>query len=649
MAKKVVDLDSPIEERLGPSKSLHQEVLSKLQSRRDSAESHIEDRKDQWRQTNNKMRMYIDLTRKAKKADGSTDQDTKEMPFDRAIVVPASYSILRVLLTQLMSIFGSREPMVQIRGRGPEDVDPAKVMESVLGYDLEEMGAFRSVYAMCQDSLKFGAGIMYDSWHSEYGNQVVTMEQQPLLPGMPPTQVQTTQWGAIKEHNLWTPINPFNFYPDPRVPISAPQDGEFIGHRFHRGHMYLAERQQDNGGPYFNVAQLRDRASSRGREEDDGTDLGIGGFKENSIDELDRGTYQLDHMQIKLIPAEWKLGPGTNPEIWWFTWADDAVIIRAHPCPYDHQQFTYSIAESDPDFHSAFNPGIVESLDGLQRYMDWMYNSHLQNLMRHLNDAFIYAPALIEEYDVANPGPARHMRLTQIGEELLMSGGYSIDQFVHQLPVQDVTAPHLSAVSNLFQLAQRMSAANDPQMGMPTPDKRTLGEIQVINASASQRLTIVARMIDAMALSPLAKRAIANRQQFTSMETYFRIMGEDAALANSQHVLTNREGIQGNFDYVPTDGILPPDPVRQASTWMQIAENLARYVPLMMQMGITPPDGMVPDLNAVLKEAFKSMGARNIDRFYVPMQAPQVMPDEQVDQGVQQGDMVPVGPDGMPM
>jgi hypothetical protein len=111
----MVGLDEPIETRLAPGESLHQSILEKLNSRRDAAESHIEDRKSQWRQTNNKMRMHIDLTRNAKKADGSTDTDQKEMPFERAIVVPASYSILRVLLTQLMSIFGSREPLIQIR------------------------------------------------------------------------------------------------------------------------------------------------------------------------------------------------------------------------------------------------------------------------------------------------------------------------------------------------------------------------------------------------------------------------------------------------------------------------------------------------------------------------------------------------------
>jgi hypothetical protein len=355
-------------------------------------------------------------------------------------------------------------------------------------------------------------------------------------------------------------------------------------------------------------------------------------------------------MQIKLLPVEWGLSASSYPEIWWFTWANDAVIIRAHKCPYAHQQFTYSVAESDPDMHSAFNPGIIESLEGLQRYMDWMYNVHLTSLQKHLNDALIFAPALVEESDLTNPGAARHVRLTTAGEELIMSGGYNINQFVHQLPLQDVTSPHLSAVTSLFQLGQRMTAANDPQMAMPTEGKHTLGEIQTITASSSQRLAITARLIDEMAIQPLAKRAISNRQQFTTMEQYFRIVGEDADMAAVQHIVANRKSVIGNFDYMPVDGALPADPQRAAQTWFQIAENVARYVPLMQQMGITPPDGMVPDVNAILREGFKNMGVRNLDKFYTQLPPPpQVVPDEQVAQGAADGNLAPVGPDGMPM
>lgn len=640
--------DKPLRERLIPGEQLHEDTIGRLIARRDAGDAYIENRREQWRATNNRLRLYVDLTKTHKKGDQTTGVGLAEMPFERSIVVPVSYSILHTLLTQLMSIFGATEPMIQVRGRGPEDVKTSKVMEAVLAYDLEQMSAFKVIYALCQDAVKYGCGITYDAWHTEFGDIV---QHKPYNPNdfsqrlqmqmMGPEAFITRTRGLVKEHNVWLPVDPMNYFPDPRVPISCPQDGEFVGHEFNRGLMFLKERAWERGGPYFNIDKIKKKSGLTG-DTPVSSDDSMPERTNELIDEKDGGNIKLCHLQVKLIAKEWGLGKSEDPEIWWFTWANDSTIVRAHVAPFDHREFTYAVAESDPDFHSAFNPGMIESIDGLQRMIDWLFNSHLQNLMRHLNDAMIFSPALVEVGDILNPGPGRHIRITQMGEELLMSGGYSIDQFVHQLPVQDVTSPHLAAVNQMFQLAQRMSAANDPQMGMPTPDRRTLGEIQTITASSSQRVSIIAKLIDSMAIGPLARRAIANRLQMTTQEQYYRIVGDDSA-SDIQYVLANQQNISGNYDYVPISGILPPDPVRMARTWAQILETVSRLVPMLMQ-GPPPADGKIPDLNAILKESIKTLGAKNIEDFYtqMPQMQTQVMPDQQVQQQEQAGNMVPL-------
>lgn len=643
--------DQPIREKLKPDSKLHSEILQKIIVRKRAAERHIEQRKGQWKDTSNKLRMYVDLSADAKKGDRTRDWGVKEMPFSRGLVVPASASILQVLQTQLMSIFGATEPFVQLKGRGPEDQLTAKMMESVLAYDLDEMRSFLVIYSLCQDALKFGCGITYDSWHTEYGTRIdripfdpTNLEHRIRMNVLGTEGFIKKEWGAIKEHNLWTGVNPMTYLPDPKVPVSSVQSSEFVGHTFRQGEMYLIERSWENGGPYFNVEEI-DRAGQIQDDEDKLDDLmpdqdGV------SVDECDSGSIELTHMQIKVIPKDWGLSKSEKPEIWWFTVANDVVIVRAHENPYDHKEFTYAVAESDPDFHSSFNPGIIESIDGLQRIMDWMFSSHIANLMRHLNDAMIFSPTLVEEQDITNPGPGRHIRITQMGEELLMQGGYSIDQFVHQLPVQDVTSPHLNAVNQMFQLAQRLTAANDPQMGMPTPDRKTLGEIQTINSNASQRISIVAKLIDSMALSKLANRAIANRLQLTTMEQAYRIVGQEDKVAETlEFIQAGRDDLYGNYDYVYNTGILPPDPMRMSRTWAQILETISRTVPLIqnqMQMGIMPADNKIPDINEALKETVKSMGAKDLNRFYTELPPPQVQPDQQVEQQTQAGNMVPL-------
>lgn len=637
--------EKQIYDLLKPGEKLHGDILARLIRRRDAAEEFIEDRRGRWKETNNKLRMYVDLKKSYKKGDMTTRYGIAAMPFERSIVVPVQYSILHVLVTQLMSIFGSADPMIQVKGRGPEDVKGSKIMEAVLNYDLDQMNAFKVLYSLCQDAVKYGCGITYDGWNTEYGVKTERLPFDPknydhrmIFSVLGPEAFIKRTWGPIKEHNLWLPVDPMNYFPDPRVTIADVQNGEFVGHAFNRGLMWLRERSLARGGPYFNLNAVRQKSASSDDVPHKSNDA-VPEIMNESYDDDDVGFVNLFHLQVKLIPKEWGLGDGEDPEIWWFTWANDVTIVRAHVTPFDHGEFTYAVSESDPDSHSSFNPGIVESLDGLQAMIDWLFNSHLQNLMRHLNDAMIFSPALIEVMDITNPGPGRHIRLTQLGEELLMSGGYSIDQFIHQLPVQDVTSPHLMAVNEMFQLAQRMSAANDPQMGMPTPDRRTLGEIQTITASSSQRISIIAKMIDAMSISKLAKRAISNRLQLTSMEQWYRIVGKEAE-AGVEYVKAAMQDLSGNYDYVPLSAIMPPDPVRMSRTWAQILETVSRTVPMMMSPGSPPPpDGMIPNINEILKETIRTLGVKNVEDYYIPIQ---VQPDQQVEQQVQAGNMLPL-------
>ena len=86
------------------------------------------------------------------------------------------------------------------------------------------------------------------------------------------------------------------------------------------------------------------------------------------------------------------------------------------------------------------------------------------------------------------------------------------------------------------------------------------------------------------------------------------------------------------------------------------------WTQLMLGMGKFPqvtapgPDGKQLDLRAIFNEVAKNLGVKNIEQFYVqappmmpgmPGQA-QVMPDEQVQRGVQEGNMIPARMPGMP-
>ncbi len=653
--------EQPLSVRLAPagttgggSSDLHSKILGRINARRMLSERAKRNRFEAWSEVDDSLRMFVDLSRKAVRGDGTKDPDKVEMPFQRAIVIPLSFAIHQVRLAQLLGLYLHREPPLQVEGRSPEDISGSKLVEAALAYDTEQSGYPTVMNSFLQDADRYGVGAIYDSWEMEEG--LVYPPRSPMLDilrkiGLLPRKT----WGTMREYNRWATVDPYLFFPDPRIPLSNIQEGEFVGHRFFRGFSYLKEKQMQPGkqpgqrqGIYFNVDEALKRSAAGGSR----TSLTSNRFRAgdfampDSTDDQDKGYYALDHMQIKLVPKLWELSEGDRPEIWWFTVADETTIIRAHPCPYDHGDFSYAAAEVNPDPHVIQNPGMVELLQGIQRLVNWLYNSHVENARKILNDSLIVAPSLIEMADLLNPKPARHIRLTGAGEELVKAGR-DARQFAVQLQVSDITKGHMQTAGSLLDFAQRMAASNDPAQGQPLEEKRTLGEVQSIIAASSARLAITARLIDSMAMQPLCRRAVSNRQQLTSMQQWFRIAGDLAKVEETQgmqRIQIDRWDLQGSYDYIAHSAMLPADPARQAELWIRLLAFGASYPVLMDPQ--QSPDGYVLDVRKIFNTAARQAGARNIQEFYRQIQPQvQVQPDAAVAAGVQAGNMLPMNTD----
>lgn len=647
-----------LSERLKWGSKLHTKLLPRLIARRDLAEKNVSQRYDEWDRVDEKRRLFLDFSRPARLGDKTSDRSKKENPYKRGIVIPASFAAAEVRKTQACSLIWFRDPFIQYGGTDPDDIAAAENMETMVEYDMQQTNYRLKTYGLFQDADAYGRGIIYDTWQTQQG------WKRPSLPADIRKQMRARgmelprEWATIKEGNDWDNIDPYSFFPDPRVPIARVQQGEFCGHRAYRSYLWLLERQMDEDGEsgiYFNLDRIKDWKSQPGAK-------GLGGRARwkvedfaltGSADDRDNGIHAIDHMQLRLIPKEWELGPETMPMLYWFSWANDDAIIRAHENPYEHGEFTYAVGEVHPDMHAVANPGSIELMDGLQRVIDWSFNSRVENIRRVINNQGIYLPSLIEEEDLLNPGAGMHIRLSEEGERLVKAGLLSPNQIFQQLNIADVTAPHGELQGIAFEMLQRLSAAGDNAMGQPLKSQRTLGEVQSVNSGSSQRLAITMQLIDAMAITPLATRASANRQQFTTLERYYRLVGDRARQDGPDRIPLGRDDIEGNFDYQGQSGVMPSDPVRDAQTWALIWQTISS-APVLTQPG---PDGKFIDPRKVFNELARRSGVRNIDQFYtvmpqMPMAAaaaglppgviPQVVPDEAIDRGLESGNMAPL-------
>src|SRR5262245_54737036 len=643
-------IDQPLEVRLRYNTSFHAEILSKLNARQMLAERNISSRWADWDRVDEHVRLFIDLRRGVKNADGSTNTNKREMPWNRAIVIPMSYAILQTYLTQMMAIFTRRDPIIEVSGVGPEDIRPAKVMQAVLAYDQRQTQFLVQLYSLLQSAVKYGFGKMYDCWEETWGWKFTKRPADPFADYLGQPQVDRS-WDVLKQHNMVESIDPRLTWHDPRVSVAFEQRAEFAGHRVFCSYLDLLEKSQANGGPYFNIEYV--------------AKLGAGGVARRdttiartlkhlvmtgSMDDKDKGFHCKDIMSIRLIPKDWKLGDGERPEYWQFAWVDKTVVIRAHLSQYHHNQHPYSGAESNVDPHMTFNPGAIENLDGLARFANWMYNSHTQNVMRHLNNSMLYAPTLIEELDVLNPTAGGHYRLSAIGEKLLQEGRITLDQAIHQLQKTDVTTGMLAEVNHLYDMGMRMSGAADTMQAQVTEDKRTATEINQATMGGNQRMAFYTGLMDAMAIAPTATRMISNEQQFRDIPAYFRIAGDLAREMGADRMLVTPDDLAGNLDYVQRSGPMAPDPSDMIPSWQALSEMLTKNPGL-----LTMPDSMgkVVDPVELFKEYARGpLSIRNIDSYFVHLiqmqqrmmaHAPQqqVMADEQVEQQRRQGNIIP--------
>ena len=642
--------DTPIEEQLKDIEGdLHQDLLEELKARRDFSREYSKDRHDDWDRVREHQKMYVNLDRNARAGDRSEIYGEPEMPFQKSVVIPLSKATLDVLLTQVMSIYGSRTPMHQIAADNDGDPLRAKIMEAMVAYDAAQMRAFSVQYAMFNDAFQFGNGYMYDSWELDEG---ITYEYEPLeAPGVPP-ELQRAVLGPLaftpirkigvrREYNKWQPISAFYARPDPRVSQFDIQEGEFFGHRWETSPGALAKKGEQTGGPYFNLDKLPERNLVTADEDrsDVSDPYNVSGVTSKELLKTDAKPFlKMETMVWELIPRENRLGDSEYPEKWMFCWSEDEVIVRAHPLMNKHQEFPYAVAEPEPNFFDLYSPGTMELIEPLQRFINWLYNSHIENITRVLNNQWVYSPQFIDEGDLEFGGPGENIRMTQEAAEMMLNGEIQdIKQFLFQMPVQDVTgASYMNAIQYTYQMAQVLTGANDPLSGIQLPTQRSATEVGTITAKATERMAITARLMDENAIQPLIRRAISNRQQFTSIGRYYALAGRMAQDLGIDNIFADLGDIQGDFKYKPITGILPEDPARSAANWSNLLAS-AGQIPQLQQPG---PDGRMLDFRGIFNAIAEKSGIPNIDDYYMEVQ---VMPDEQVEQQAQAGNLAPVG------
>lgn len=609
----------------------HAKLKELVRSRRAFSKRHISARYDRWNESEKVYRLFAEPDAKA--PDG-----TKKQPWDWTIVVPMTYSVMQTELAFDLTLFTQRKPVIQLDGQGPEDVRPAKLMEQLLHHEWISRQMLLDVYTWLLDRRRYGVGILWNTYVEESTTRIVEKPRELSFMGLTIPLGTSRQPETIRgyEGNQPYTVDPYKFWPDPRVTLQRAQEGEFMGRTVRRSYSYMLQREAQ--GIYRNVQfipRLRPRATSDGGRDDAdsardeimnlASDFDARG---DTVDFLDHGDVDLDEFVLTFVPRDYALGDRTTPEKWWVTLANDEVVVRAAPYTPVHQQYPGSLFEGSLDAHAAFNPGDPEILQGLQDMLSWLMVSRFQNIRTALNNMWLVNDDWVELRDILEPQPGKLLRLTKSGKAAAVTLG--LEKMLKQFPVQDVTQSHLTDMQGIIDLFQRTAAAPENLQGIISSKDRTLGEQQMAVSAATRRLQINVQLAWAQGVVPWTLQRVMNLQEHLSEQRYLRVVGEWPKALGPRpmqpFMQISPDEIQGQFIFEIIDGTINHQE-QLLQTWKEVWVEWSKNAMLQQRY----------DGDAIFRRMALLSGITDIDDFI--LEAP-MGPD---------GQLPPVGPDGQPI
>jgi hypothetical protein len=507
-----------------------------------------------------------------------------------------------------------RDPIFRYEGYSPDDVIGSILMEQVINLHCNKFKVMLNLHTQFRDAFSYGFGAVIPTW-------------------------KTTANGLYSGNALEN-IDPYLFLPDPNVPINRLQDGEYVSWISDNNYLDLLAEEY-NGTDLFNVQYLRRLVNKR-------TAIKVGDSSNRTIKTgeskaEDAALSSVDElfMYVKIIPSEWGVGNSDKPEKWFFRLAADCVLISARPADFDHDKFPVAVCAPDFDGYSSSPLSRLELLAGLQGTVDWLFNSHVANVRKAINDMIIYDPLLVNSADLRDPKPGKLIRIRRAG------WGKGVQDSIKQLNVQDITRNHINESSWIVDWMQKIGATDDATMGSLRsggPERLTKAEFQGTASGAVSRLERIAKIIGLQSMQDIGEFFAAHTQQMMTDDVFVKITGnwQDVLLdelggdISRGRIKVSPQQLDVFYDVVVRDGTIPGS--NFSDVWMQMFNNIIQVPELSQQF----------DIVKIFKHIARNAGAKNVNEFVRRGggMTTSTMPDEDIANQVQAGNLVPFNQQG---
>ncbi len=550
------------------------------------------------------------------------------------VIVPMSYTQVQTFTSFMVGLFTQRDYVFEIDGTGIEDAKPAKLSQATLERDLV-YNKFRGVLLpqWCTDIGRFGLGIFKTDW-TRVTVPIQVDKPAPSFsptPGMPsqiqPPMVKVWEQKTKYLGNRISVINPYRWFPDTRLPITRYRDGEFCADEaeYSKADLMKMETEGQVAGIKFvpKVPPAQDFDAENRR-----SPVITKEYILNQPDTLDRYIL-ITEVQIRLNPSKTKIAEDTviddtiDQELVYFIWiANDSRIVKIVDSGYDHNEFLYDASQFFNDQTRQLNFGISEFLGPSQDVMDWLMNSRITNVRKVIQNQLVVDPRYIEMQDLKDRNPVLRLKSTA-------PTGLSIQTYLQQLSVTDVTTGHVMDMQNVAGFAKEATGINENLLGQYSEGRRSAAQTNAVMSAGAQRLIVVAAGMWESGILPMGQKMLCNLRQGLDAEQLVSIIGLQKFIESAQpdqlgqipvnnFLPVDKSSLVGNYDFRVFDATLPSQRMATAAALQELLIALAKDPRLVIALGYDP--------KLILDEVLELRNVRNPERFRVtPQRANELM------------------------
>lgn len=591
----------------------------------------------------------LEMSYRAWRPTDDQDRESLKMHGVKKIIIPIQFATIQTMLTFLMEIYTALKPVLRVRGTDPSTMKKSRVMEVALDYDYRGNRGYFMLQQWFFNMCRYGYSPMRNTWGTKSVIRQVYTPGPPSLftaggqeyrvPG--PAQL-TRDTFTVFEGNKWEVIDNRNWFPDPRWPLARFQEGVFCAERdmIHDHDLY----EMDRADLFFNIDAVKDS----GNRASDGTGIFPTDHRrdryqsrtslEVSLTEAKKNRMHLNEsIVMRVIPRDLELSTDDRPQDWLFNLVDDYAICRAEPSPF-LPRFPYGIIESYPDVLAFIGQGVMELTQPLAAHLSFLFNSHMQNVRKAVNDRFLADPSRINIDDFLDPDNSIVR---------LLPGAYGTNpaDALQQLAVVDITKQHFGDAQQLMDFWKTIMGTSEHMFGQISEGRRTAFELQGVFRQAGARMKMMADLMSSEGVAPLTEMMAITRQENMTMEQFMEVAGQtavDLGVDPSEIVdgflKVRKDHLTGVFHYPAEEGVLP-----QNRTAM--AEMLQKTLDMVAQ---NPFLAQVFDPVQIFREMIRQGGMHNIDDFLRQGLRAEVaiMTPDQIAQLYSKGDIVPANVEG---